>query len=92
MVANMFNSYVRSSGGSNGVGALGHNPYNSQIAPARGYNTGRPSHSPGKQWTRQEIAKFFTDKTSGNLNMDAEKMAAVERDIFRASEEGRIAT
>ena len=95
MVANMFNSYVRSSGGSNGVGAVQmNNPYHSQIAPPRGFGTPRNNGAgaPGKQWTREEISKFYADKASGNLGTDTEKIAAIERDIFSASAEGRINT
>ena len=95
MVSNMFNSYLRDSGGNN-AGAIGmNNSYHSQIAPPRGYGTpprNGAANGNGRQWTRDEISKFYADKTSGSLNMDAEKIAATERDIFRASAEGRIDT
>ena len=92
MVSNMFNSFIRDSGGS-GAGAIGmNNSYQTQIAPARGFSGARTPAATGKQWSREEISKFYADKTSGSLGTDMEKIAAIERDIFKASEEGRIIT
>ena len=95
MVSNMFHSYLRENGGSGG-GVLGsNNPYHSQIAPPRGYGTPRNGAGPaasGKQWTREEITKFYSDKANGELGSDMERIAAIERDIFKASAEGRINT
>ena len=42
-----------------------------------------------KVWTRQEIADFYRKKTDGKI--DPKKAARLEKDIFLANQEGRIA-
>lgn len=63
-----------------------------QIAPGRASaSTAPPTQTEKKQWTRQEIAKFFADKQRGVYRGREADAQALERDIFLAQREGRVA-
>ena len=63
-----------------------------QIAPGRA-STGSTPPQPAekKQWTRTEISKFFADKMQGRYKGREAEAQAMERDIFAAQREGRVA-
>lgn len=63
-----------------------------QVAPGRASAaTPAPQPRTGKQWTRSEIAKFYDDKRRGVYKGREADALALERDIFQAQQEGRIA-
>lgn len=53
-------------------------------APVRAQGDGK------RNWTRQEISKFFADKRNGRFVGREAEAARIERDIFEAGHEGRI--
>lgn len=62
------------------------------VAPGRANAaTTPPQQAEKKQWTRAEIAKFYTDKSRGVYKGREAEAQALERDIFAAQREGRVA-
>ena len=60
-----------------------------QIAPGRGRG-GDPPAQEKKTYSRVEIAKFYDDVRSGKYSGREQEKAQLERDIFLASQEGRV--
>lgn len=60
-----------------------------QIAPGRGRG-GDPPAQEKKTYSRAEIAKFYDDVRSGRYSGREQEKAQLERDIFLASQEGRV--
>jgi hypothetical protein len=61
-----------------------------QVAPGKSRSTPSPAERPDgakRQWTRQAIAEFYQNKAS----LPKESADALERDLFNAQREGRIA-
>jgi hypothetical protein len=59
------------------------------IAPGRGRG-GDPPTQEKKTYTRDEIAKFYDDVRSGKFSGREQEKSQIERDIFLASQEGRV--
>lgn len=63
-----------------------------QIAPGRASAaTAPPQQAEKKLWSRPEIAQFFADKQRGKFKGREAEAQALERDIFAAQREGRVA-
>lgn len=63
-----------------------------QVAPGRAAAAApAPVTKQGKQWSPADIAKFYDDKRRGVYTGRDEEAKALERDIFDAQREGRIA-
>lgn len=62
-----------------------------QVAPGRVAGTAPPVAKAGRQWTREQIAKFYSDKRNGLFKGKEDEATAMERDIFAAQREGRVA-
>lgn len=62
-----------------------------QIAPGRA-STGStpPAATAKKQWSRPEIAQFFSDKMNGRYKGREAEARSLENDIFLAQREGRV--
>ncbi len=68
---------------------------NIQPSPVNtGADTTTAAGPKGKVWTRDEISRFYKDKTSGFYNGEKgrQKAAEIEADIFAAQTQGRIAS
>lgn len=62
------------------------------VAPGRASAaTTPPQQAEKRQWTRQGIAKFYADKSRGVYKGCEAEAQALERDIFAAQREGRVA-
>lgn len=62
------------------------------VAPGKSRAATTPkvdSGNAGKQWTRAEIAKLYDDKMKGKIS--PKDFESLERDLFKAQREGRIA-
>jgi len=63
-----------------------------QVAPGRTVSTVPVStSSQGKTWTRAEIMDFYNKKLQGGFKGNEAEYARIEKDIFLAQREGRIA-
>lgn len=62
-----------------------------QVAPGRVAGTAPPAAKAGRQWTREQITKFYADKRNGLFRGKKDEATAMERDIFAAQRDGRIA-
>lgn len=63
-----------------------------QIAPGRASaGTAPPQQAEKKMWTRADITKFYSDKMAGRFKGRDAEAQALERDIFVAQREGRVA-
>lgn len=63
-----------------------------QIAPGRASVASVPPQQAEKRtWSRPEIAQFFADKQRGKFKGREAEAQALERDIFAAQREGRVA-
>lgn len=62
-----------------------------QIAPGRTQASSAPNTNEAKQWTAGDIAKFYDDIRKGAYKGRDGEMQALERDIFLAQREGRVA-
>lgn len=60
-----------------------------QVAPGRGRGTD-PAPAEKKTYTREEVAQFYRDVTAGKFVGREQDKAQLERDIFLASQEGRV--
>lgn len=60
-----------------------------QIAPGRGRG-GDPPSQEKKTYSRGEIAKFYDDVRSGRYSGREQEKSQIERDIFLATQEGRV--
>lgn len=63
----------------------------SQIAPGRSLSSAAPSANEARKWTRAEITKLYDDKLRGRYAGREAEFAALERDVFSAQLEGRVA-
>jgi hypothetical protein len=62
------------------------------VAPGRASAaTQPPSPTEKKEWSRPEIAKFYADKLAGRYKGREAEAQTLERDIFLAQREGRVA-
>jgi len=59
------------------------------VAPGTSRATA-PVDQTKKQWTREEISKFYQDSMMGKYNNRPEEKSRIEKDIFAAQAEGRI--
>ena len=62
-----------------------------QVAPGRTLASPAPSAKEARQWTRDQITKLYEDKTRGKFVGREAEFAALEKDIFAAQTQGRIA-
>lgn len=60
-----------------------------QVVPGRGRGTD-PAPTEKKTYTREEVAQFYRDSTAGKYVGREQEKAQLERDIFLATQEGRI--
>jgi hypothetical protein len=62
-----------------------------QVTPGRSKSTGAPSSNTAKMYAPGDIAKFFNDVKQGKYKGKEAERDRIERDIFAAQREGRIA-
>lgn len=62
-----------------------------QVSPGRSRSSGAPSDNQPKRYTPQDIAKFYDDVRKGLYRDRQSERDRIERDIFRAQSENRIA-
>lgn len=61
-----------------------------QVAPGRSKNTGAPAANNAKNYSPDDIKKFFNDVRQGKYKGREAERDRIERDIFSAQREGRI--
>lgn len=62
-----------------------------QIAPGRTLAASSPSTQEAKRWSRAEISKLYQDRQRGVFKGREAEFKELERDIFAAQKDGRIA-
>jgi hypothetical protein len=62
-----------------------------QIAPGRTVAANSPSTQEAKRWSRTEITKLYDDHRKGNFKGREAEFKELERDLFAAQRDGRIA-
>lgn len=62
-----------------------------QVSPGRSRNTGTQTNQSAKMYGPEDIRKFFNDVRSGKYKGREAERDRIERDIFAAQAEGRIA-
>lgn len=66
-------------------------PLASQISPESGGGANTATPKAGEIWTPAKIAQFYKDRSNGKYAKNPQQAKALERDIFAAQAEGRIA-
>jgi len=61
-----------------------------QIAPGRPMATAAPTQDAPRQWTTQDVTKFYDDVMRGRYKGREAERAEMERDLFKAQAEGRM--
>lgn len=89
-VANFFKAYLSENTqvASESVSAPTNNPKEKLVAPGK-TKVATPTQEGKRTWTRAEIAKVYDDKMAGRIS--AKEFDKLERDIFAAQHEGRVA-
>lgn len=92
-VASIFNSYLGSTGSQPQAVSrkAPTDELQNQIAPGRTLSAPAPSANEARKWTRAEITQLYEDKTHGKFVGREAEFTALERDIFKAQSDGRIA-
>lgn len=67
------------------------NQLEKQVSPGKGRSGGTPSGQQSKTYTPEDIAEFYSSVRQGRFKGRDEERARIERDIFAAQREGRIA-
>lgn len=62
-----------------------------QISPGRTLAAGSPSTQEAKRWSRAEITKLYEDHRKGTFKGREAEFKELERDLFAAQRDGRIA-
>lgn len=66
-------------------------PLESQAAPAQRSAPDQTAQARGKIWTQQEVGRFYQDVTNGKYRLNPQEKQRIEREIFTAQKENRIA-
>lgn len=66
------------------------NELEAQVSPGRGRSAPTPAPNAPKQYTREEISKFYADVRRGVYRGRDEERAKIEREIFAAGGSGRV--
>lgn len=95
-VVNIFRTWLESTGQAAVAHSTGNTPSSElekQVSPGRSRSTGTPaSTNQAKNYSPQDIQKFFNDVRAGKYKGKEQERARIERDIFSAQREGRIVT
>lgn len=95
-VASFFRTWLESTGQAAVAQSTGDTPRSElekQVSPGRSRSTGTPATAnQGKTYTPDDIRAFFDAVRSGKYKGREQERSRIERDIFAAQREGRIAT
>mgnify|MGYP003669279780 CR=1 FL=1 len=91
-VAGFFNSWLKATGAdiAQPNGTVSQTELERQVTPGKSRSSGTPSSNEPKNYTPQDIAKFFDDVRMGKFKGKEEERDKLERDIFAAQRDGRI--
>lgn len=93
-VANIFRTWLEMTGQATtarSVGRASSSELERQVAPGRSKSTGTPAASRTKTYTPDDIRVFFDEVRAGKYKGREQERDRIERDIFAAQREGRIA-